>query len=132
MKLLTFVILMLGLTNCTYSQNKKFKPAKNMVQLSPLQGEAKLKIGQKAYYQAVVHGSVGFTTKVSSANERIFKLKDTHFVYKNARKAKMSGGDKGTRTFVFEALKSGNTVLIIKDIFRSEVKATHKINITIE
>ncbi|HAS45579.1 MAG TPA: hypothetical protein DCS93_34160 [Microscillaceae bacterium] len=123
---------MLGLMNCTYAQNKKFKPTKNMVELSALEGVAKLKVGQKAYYQATIHGSVGFMTSVSSASYRIFKLIDTHFAYKDARKARMSGGDKATKTFVFEALKTGNTVLTIKDIFRGKIKATYKINVIVE
>ncbi|OJJ14275.1 hypothetical protein BKI52_43100 [marine bacterium AO1-C] len=132
MKQLIFITLLLGLANCTYSQNKRFKPTKGMIALSPLAGAVKLKVGQKAYYQTTVHGSVGFATRVSSASYRIFKLIDTHFAYKDARKAEMSGGDKGTKTFIFEALKRGNTVLTIKDIFRSQVKATHKIKVTVE
>ncbi len=132
MKQLILITLLLGAVSCTYSQNKKFKPEKDMIKLSALQGDIKLKVGQKAYYQASTHGSVGFTTKVSPGNTSLFKLINTHFVYKDASKAKMSGGDSGTKTFIFEALKPGNTVLMIENSFRGESKSTHKIKVTIE
>lgn len=132
MKPLILTFLLLGFAHCTFSQNKKFKPKKGMERLSVLRGKAELKVGQKAYYQTTVHGSVGVAARVNVGNYRILKLVDTHFAYKNASKAKMSGGDKGTKTFIFEALKPGSTTVIVKDIFRSRVKNTYKITITVK
>ena len=132
MKPLIFTFLLFSLTHCTFSQNKKFKPKRGMERLSVLKGKAELKVGQKAYYQTTVHGSVGVAARVNVDNSTILKLVDTHFAYKNAQKAKMSGGDKGTKTFIFEALKSGSTTIIVKDVFRSRVKNTYKITINVK
>ena len=132
MRLLIFAFLLLGFAQCTPSQDKKFKPEGDMKKLSAQKDKEELKIGQKAYYQTSVHGSVGETVEVSVDNPSVLKLVDTHFAYDDARKAKTSGGDAGTKTFVFEALKPGSTTIVAKKLFRDEVKNTHKFTINVK
>lgn len=130
MKYLVFTLALM-IASLSFSQkNKKFKPEKDMVKLHVLQGEAKMKVGQKFYYSDHTHGSVGEEFKISCSSSA-FKQVDSHFSYDDPKKANMSGGDGGTKTFVYEALKPGEYTVTIRDIFRGDTKNTYELKITV-
>ncbi|EAY31579.1 hypothetical protein [Microscilla marina] len=125
---LVLALCMLG--SC--STAKKNQAKKNMVKLSALQGEVSLKKGQKAYYEASVHGSVGYTVSVLVQNDAVLKFVESNYTYKNPEKSHMSGGDEGIKTYVFEAAKPGQAVLKIIEKFRGDVRNTHRIKIDVK
>ena len=102
-----------------------------MLELSKLENEVVLKIGQKAYYQGDVHGSVGIGLMIQVEDEEVLKLSDTHFTYDNPGKSNMPGGDGGTKTFIFEALKAGTTRVNIKKDFRGETQDNFDIKVVV-
>lgn len=112
-------------------KTKKFKPSKDMVNLFTLKGKITMKLGQKGYYSGHVHGSVGITKSAYTSDDGV-KLIDTHFSYDDDRKANMSGGDAGTKTFIFKAEKKGTYTLKIEDGYRGDVKSVTEIEITVE
>lgn len=126
--LLIFAISLLAVA-C--SQSKQFKPEQDMKKIVVLEPDMEVKVGQKVYYTANTHGSVGVEVKAWSENETIIKLIDTHFAYNDEKSAKMSGGDSGKRTYIFEALQTGKTTVIIEDAYRGEVKNTYNIAINV-
>lgn len=125
MKTTYYFVLLLVLTCACSSANNQ----KGMIKIATLDKEVALKVGQKAYINMSIHGSVGVNAEVYSNDEEIFKLVDTQFKYDNESKSDMPGGDGGTETYIFEALKEGTTTLQVIEEFRGEV--TQESNITI-
>lgn len=119
------IIALCSVWGCKTSKN-------NMVHLSELRGKASLTKGQQAYYDASVHGSVGYTASVSISNEKVLKLVKTTKTYKNPKQSHMSGGDAATRRYIFEAIASGLSTVIIKKAFRGELQNTHRIDVEVK
>lgn len=109
---------------------KKFKPEKGMINVNSLQGNYTIKVGQKIYLSESVHGSVGETASVY-ASGYCLKLVDTHFSYNNFKNSDMSGGDAGVKTFIYEAVKIGESEIEVKEMFRGDVRNTNTIKITV-
>lgn len=125
-KFLWIMVVVLGnVWSCVPNQNRSTK--KNMIHLSELSGKAHLKVGQKAYCEASVHGSVGVTASVSVENEEVLKLVNSNITYKNPEKREMSGGDAATKTFIFEAMTAGVAKVVVTKKFRGELRSTHNI-----
>lgn len=115
------------------SPTEKFKPEKDMIEINPLSTKKIiLKIGQKAYYQASEHGSVGIGVGVISKNSKVLNKTNTHFAYQRVQVRGMTGGDQATRTHIFEAKKVGKTKLIIRESFRGEITNKYVIKIIIK
>jgi hypothetical protein len=119
------MVVLGNVCGCTSADHRKTK--KNMVHLSELKGKANLKVGQKAYCEASVHGSVGFTASVSVDNEEVLKLVNTNITYKNPEKRQMSGGDAATKTFVFEVIAAGTAKVVVTKKFRGELRSNREI-----
>ena len=131
MKYLIFTFAILCVSLSFSQKNKKFIPEKDMVKISLLPGEHTMKVGQKFYYSGHTHGSVGEQYSISCQSSA-FEQVDKHFVYDDIKKSEMSGGDGGTMTMVYQALKPGVYTVIIKDLFRGEVKYTYELKITVK
>lgn len=115
------------------SPTEKFKPEEAMIEINPLiSKKITLKIGQKAYYQATEHGSVGIGVGVVSKNNNILEKADTHFAYHRVQVVGMTGGDRATRTHIFEAKKAGKTKIMIREGFRGETTKKHTVKIIIK
>jgi len=109
---------------------EKFKPEKGMVDVNSLQGEFTIKVGQKIYLSESVHGSVGETASVD-ASGYCLKLVDTHFSYDDHANSHLSGGDAGVKTFIYEAVKVGESEIEVKEMFRGDERNTNTIKITV-
>jgi hypothetical protein len=110
---------------------KEYVPSKDMVSLNPIEKEFNVKRGQQCYYSGSVHGSVGNTVKVWSEGEGL-KLVNTHFNYDDPKKSNMSGGDGGTKYFVFDALKKGTYTVVVEESYRGEVQHTYRIKVIVD
>ncbi len=129
-KYLVFTLSLMIASFAFNQKNPKFKPGKGIVKLNVLSGEQKIKVGQKFYYSGHTHGSVGETYSLSCSSSG-FKKVDSHFTYDNIKKSEMSGGDGGTKTVVYEALKPGTYNVTISNMFRGDVLSTSEIKITV-
>jgi hypothetical protein len=109
----------------------KFKPTKDMVRIDPLRGKETVRVGQQLVYSASVHGSVGYSASVGTSSESSLPLLETHLVYDDEEKAKMSGGDAATKYFVFEAKKAGTHVITARHYFRGDLENDFTIVITV-
>lgn len=125
-------IVLLGTVVSLQAQTRKFKAKRGMVKLNPLRGNISLKPGQKVYYQAVIHASVGYTARVWSGDKAVLKLIDTHKAYKKRQLKGMKGGDKATKTFIFEAQEPGETVVYVKKMFRGKLQKEFMIAVVVK
>ncbi len=136
MRIITLVffitLLNIGFALAQKRNIKEFEPGKDMVSIDQLRGTADLKVGQKAYFQYSVHGSVGLDGEWNIDDETILKKVDEHVTYKREYEGGMTGNDGATVTIVFEALKAGKVNLNFKKIFRGETESESKIKITVE
>lgn len=130
MKVKYFIVLitLLGAWSSLQAQTKKNE---EMVTILPFKAKTKLKIGQKATYSAMEHGSVGHQISVSVLNDGILKSLGSEFVYESEKNKNLSGGDEGTKTYTFEALKAGTTTIEVRKYFRGDLKSTDKITIVV-
>lgn len=131
MKLFNSFILILALSASACAQSKQFKPEKGMKQISTLYSSMEVEVGQTIYYSASVHGSVGIQASCWSEFDSILQLKESHFAYDDPKKAEMPGGDAATKTFIFEALKVGESRVMIKEHFRGELREEFIIEIIV-
>lgn len=114
-------------------KTKKFEPTKEMVKIEPLKdNKIILEVGQKIYYQADVHGSVGAWVYTTSENEEVLENVDAHFAYHTVQIEGETGGDRATKTYVFEAKKKGKTKLTITNSFRGETTGKKTIKIVVK
>jgi hypothetical protein len=111
---------------------KPFKPEKNMVALDALQGKVTLKVGQKAYIQHSLHGSVGIGADLEIADATKIKIIKEHIAYEKAHRRGMTGDDAATVTLVLEALETGETSITLKKMFRGTVEEQSEILISIK
>ncbi len=124
------VLLFVCFSGLTQAQTEKFEPQSGMVELS--KRKVILKVGQKAYYQGIMHGSVGIGIVVNIKDEEILKYIDKHFAYHRVQVEGMTGGDKATQTYIFEALKKGKTKMIFQEVMRGEILKKHTIKIIVK
>ena len=92
-----------------------------------------LKINEKASYNFNLHASVGFTAEYYIVDKSILKYINTKIKYHHPERMKpgMTGGDSATGTFIFSAVKQGETELIIKHLYRGELEKEVIIKITV-
>lgn len=120
-------------SNIIPSPTEKFKPEKGMFEINLLETKkVVLEVGQKAYYQTIEHGSAGIGVGVTSKDSEVLEKINTHFAYHRVQVRGMTGGDKATRTHIFEAKKVGKTKMIIKEVFRGKVTNEYTIKIIIK
>lgn len=101
-----------------------------MVMFLPFKKNYEMKVGDKAYYSGAEHGSVGTQVNAWSADSEVLKLLSKSFEYDNPENAEMSGGDAGSETYIFEAMKPGKGVVKIEKSYRGDV--TDEIELIIE
>lgn len=114
-------------------QTEKFEPTEDMVKIEPLKNKKiVLEVGQKIYYQADVHGSVGSWVNAISKNEEVIENIDSHFAYHRVQIEGETGGDRATKTYIFEAKKKGKATLRITHTFRGETRGERTIKIIVK
>ncbi|WP_027002545.1 hypothetical protein [Hugenholtzia roseola] len=129
------LIFFLSAYSCTsYAQwnTKPFEPKADMVAIKPTDKEVKLKVGQKLYFSMIAHGSVGLGAEANSQDSTVLNRIEIHTAHHNPDEEGMTGNDKATITFVFEALKNGKTTLITQENFRGEVRNVRKIRVIVK
>ncbi len=128
------LLLLLLTTQCTTTQ-KASKKNENIQTLNPLSTKV-LEVKKEAMfcYKGDVHASVGLNVAYEISDVKIVKLQkqDLEFANKEAVKQHMSGGDKATKTFTFQAISEGETNVIITEIFRGEISKKYEFKIIVK
>jgi hypothetical protein len=102
----------------------------------------KLKVGQLAYAQYKINGSTGVHGEAKSENETILAPQKMEAPQKIEAPEPESDGETKTVEFIkgddmnymvmFRAVKKGKTNVIVKEMFRGEVKSTRKIQVIVQ
>jgi len=114
----------------------KQKPKKSVrvVKLSPLGNkDIKVKPGTRLTWSYESHGSVGKTGSCSIGNKTSVKLVDrtTKYKYPDKIKKGMKGADRGTGTYVFEAVAPGKARITCSTGFRGKTQRTDEYTVTV-
>jgi|GEM_PF-4170593 len=134
------ILLCLGFLCLVFAaQAQDFQPTKDMV--AAKDKTITLKVGQVAYAQYKINGSTGLYGEAKSEDETVLKTTDT-FPKDNNKSTddnmikgsndNMIKGSDTVKTVVFTALKKGKTVITIQEMFRGEVKQTHKVQVIVK
>ena len=126
------IVLLALLSSCLgVKHTSEIKTKRAMVKLTTLTQSVELKIGEKAVYAGSVHGSVGTQKKCWSSDDDVLKLIDKDIEYHNKPKPGETGGDRATKTYIFEAISEGEATVIIQNWFRGDLEEESKIKVTI-
>ena len=112
------------------SKHKKGKKSEPITLLT-FRTNYTMTVGQLAEFAGSVHGSVGEEVEVWSTDESILKMVEKDFEYDNPQKSGMSGGDAGTKSYVFEAVKAGEVTVMVRKIYRGEEKDKTELKIVV-
>lgn len=100
--------------------------------LSPNKESYTLSVGEKIYYSSRVHPSTGKRTRVTAKDTSILKPLESKIKSDNPVNKQKRGGDSGKKTFVFEAIKSGQTSINIIESFQGETIKNYTIDIIVK
>ncbi len=115
-----------------YSNTTPYAPPANAVKIDYEKNKSvQLQVGQIAYFPAPVHGSVGIGANIQSTEEQILQYVDGHNTYERVQIIGMTGGDRATYTFIFQALKAGKCHVVYKKNFRGKIEKTYKIKVSV-
>lgn len=113
--------------------NSKNKSSMEIVKINPLtQSEYKIKLGQQISYSYREHGSVGISAEYDLSDGFILSLKERSKVYSNPDRKHLDGGDNSTVTLIFEGKAIGSSDLIIRKMYRGDIKEELIFKITVE
>lgn len=115
----TFLIF-LSYFSLAFAQSDKSK----MFHLNKAPKKISLKVGQKAYFEYRLHGSVGFFGSYEVSDSTVVKMVQEEVLPDNPNVPEgMTGADNALATYIFEALKPGTAKITVKQLFRNEVKS---------
>lgn len=104
----------------------------NAVEIDLTQSDYTFTVNQKSYLEMDEHGSVGAMSEVIIGDNSIIGISGDIFDYDNQDSEIEPGGDGGTRTYSFTALKKGSTTISAREYFRGDLQKEHVLNITVE
>lgn len=89
--------------------------------------------GQRLVYDYPLHSSVGFDARYQIADPQVVGFVEQTADYHSLKRLipGITGADKATGHFVFEALQPGSTTLTLEHLYRFEVEKTVTITITV-
>ena len=120
------LVLLLGVCPC-----KGF--SWNMINLNTANSTIILKMGDKCYFTFTKWSSVGYEAEYTIEDEKIIQLveKKTDYLHSFKMMLGMSGSDEAKGMFIFQAKRKGKTHLILREMFRGEVRSEKMINVTV-
>jgi predicted secreted protein len=104
-----------------------------MFHLNKAPKKVSLKVGQKAYFEYRLHGSVGFYGSYEISDSTVLKMDKEEILPDNPNPpVGMTGADNAQAIYIFEALKPGTTKLTVKQLFRNEEKSKKVLIVTVK
>ncbi len=130
---LGFVLLLTHFGCASTAQVSTSENNTDMIELDALSPQRyTFKVGQKASFSTKVHGSVGLWAEHKIEGDETLKLLSEEVKLDNESNAGMPGGDAAQKTFIFEAIKAGNSSIIIYENYRGELSKKASFKITVE
>lgn len=96
------------------------------------QSDYKIKVGQLISCRLYQFSSTGLNTEYSIDNDEVLALSRNKREFANPSKSEMPGGDKGHSNVVFEATKAGICNLVIREMYRGNLRKELKYKIIVE
>jgi len=103
-------------------------------ELKPENSDMKVKIGDKLGYSFSEQMSVGYWAEFEIEDENVVRHSGTDTAYNSPERInepEISGADAARTTFFFEAISSGTSLLIVRNIFRGEIENEYTFRITV-
>lgn len=132
LSVLSFIFLGIGSLIAQTNVDEPFKPGKEMLSVGPFSDTLELKTGDVFYSQGRQHGSVGISYEFELKNDSVLELQQKHFAYTNPQIEGTTGGDNATVTYVFKALKKGQTQVIFRSMYRGKVENEQTLTVTVK
>jgi len=132
LSVLSFIFLGIGSLIAQTNVDEPFKPGKEMLSVGPFSDALELKTGDVFYSQGRQHGSVGFTYVYKMKNDSVLEFSQKYLAFNNPDRKEMAGGDNSTVTYVFKAIKKGQTQIIFQSMFRGKVENEQVITVTVK
>ena len=90
-----------------------------------------IKSGERISFSAPVHGSVGEWVEVVLDNDSVIVVVESYIEYYEPLVEGETGGDGGTKTFVYEGIHPGQALLTVNEMFRGSIEDTYSITIVV-
>lgn len=120
-------------TNTATIETSEPEKSTDQIELNPLKSfDYTLLVNQTALLNMSEHASVGSTSEVLIHDETILTLVSDEFKYTKEPKEGMTGADAGSRSYIFKALKTGETTITAKDIYRGKLQSETIYSITVQ
>jgi predicted secreted protein len=135
---LGFIVMLFGCAETKQTQTNtetqvEAEKSTGQIILNPLMAsDYGMQINQTAMLSMSEHGSVGITSDIVIQDETILTLVSDEFTYTKEPKEGTTGGDGGSRTYIFKALKTGQTTITAKEYFRGNLEKEVIYNITVQ
>lgn len=104
------------------------------IELKAANSDVKAKIGDKLGYSFHEHMSVGFWAEFEIEDETVLRHSGTDTVYNTPERMNepgMAGADAARTTFFFEAISTGTSLLVVRNIFRGDIESEYKFRINV-
>lgn len=104
------------------------------IELKAAHSDVKAKIGDKIGYSFHEHMSVGFWAEFEIEDETVLRHSGTDTVYNTPERMNepgMAGADAARTTFFFEAISTGTSLLIVRNIYRGDIESEYKFRINV-
>ena len=126
-KSIVLMVLLLGVWICE-------RISKNMISLNTIGSTVNLKMGEKCSFTFEKWSSVGFEVEYTIGDETIIQAIDKNINHLHPFKVMsgMPGSDEAKGIFIFQAQRTGKTHLILREVFRREVRSEKTINVTVK
>jgi hypothetical protein len=121
------MVLLLGVWICEGS-------SENMTSLNTVKSKVSLKVGEKCFFTFKKWSSVGYEAEYTIGDETIIQAMDKKIDYLHPVKmmSGMPGSDEAKGMFIFQAKRTGKTHLILREVYRGEVRSEKTINVTVK
>jgi hypothetical protein len=105
-----------------------------ILKFTPFDSSISLSLGQQCQYICQHHPSIGLTNDFNIEHNNILQLVDSQIVLvvPISDNKPRPGGDKGTKTYLFEAIDTGTTTLTINTYEKGNLTRSHAIELTIQ
>jgi hypothetical protein len=121
------IVLLLGVWMCEGTNE-------NMISLNKVGSTVSLRVGEKCYFTFKKWSSVGFEVEYVIEDKTIIQVVEEKINYLHPEKMKsgMTGGDEGKGILIFQAQRAGKTHLMLRELFRGEVRSEKTIKVYVK
>lgn len=126
------LISLICMWSICYAESAEYNLNNILANSSTDQGQTvTVKPGERIFYEASVHGSVGSSCKYVIEDSTVVKFVEEKTAYLYSERSNMPGGDAAKETFYFEAVQPGNTRVTLQHMYRGNIETEKVINVIV-